>query len=126
MTVAYQKHTSVKVAVVSWTSDGDGAATQAIEVDGQLLKVVTNPGTAAPTDDYDITLVDDDGLDVAGALLANRDTSNSEVVYLYHEIVLGGTGTDAAALPIYHSGTLTVTIAAAGSAKTGVVKIYYR
>jgi hypothetical protein len=126
MSVAYQKHTSVKIAVVSWISNGSGAATQAIEVDGQLLKVVTNPGAAAPTADYDITLIDDDGLDVAEALLGDRHTSNSEVVYLYHEIALTGTASDAAALPVYHSGTLTVTIANAGDTKDGVVKIYYR
>lgn len=126
MAVTYQKHTTVKIAVVDWTSDGDGDATQAVELDGQIIKVVTNPGAAAPTADYDITLVDDDGIDIAEGLLADRHTSNSEEVYLYKELVLVGTGTDAAALPIHHSGTVTVTIANAGASKAGVVKIYYR
>jgi hypothetical protein len=126
MSVSYQKHTSVKVAVVTWESDGDGDATETVALDGQIIKVVTNPGVAAPTADYDITLVDDDGLDVAQGLLADRHTSNSEEVYLFHEATLGGTGSDAAALPVYHSGAVTFTVANAGATKEGVAKIYYR
>lgn len=123
--VTYQKHTSVKIAVVTLTSNGSGAATQAIEIDGQIVKVVTNP-TDGPTANYDLTLVDDDSIDVAEGLLANRHTTNSEEVYPFKEVTLNGTGTDAAALPIYHSGTLTVTGANMGATKTTVVKIYYR
>lgn len=47
-----------------------------------LYSVETNPGTTAPTDDYDIAITDADGFDVAGGLLANRDTANTEKVYL--------------------------------------------
>jgi hypothetical protein len=127
MAVEYQKYTSVKIAVVTLTSDSGGDVAQGIEVDGQLIKVVTNPdGDDAPDADWDLTLVDDDGLDVAQGLLADRHTSNSEEVYLFEEVTLGGTGTDAAALPIYHSGTLTVTGDNMGATKTAVVKVFYR
>jgi hypothetical protein len=47
-----------------------------------LYSVETNPGTTGPTDNYDITIVDADEVDVAGSLLLNRDTSTSEIVYL--------------------------------------------
>ena len=46
-----------------------------------LYNVTTNPGTSAPTDNYDITLVVD-GEDIAGGLLANRSTSATQSVAL--------------------------------------------
>lgn len=47
-------------------------------IDGYVYMVVTNPGTTAPTDDYDITITDADGIDIMGGTLLNRDTANSE------------------------------------------------
>lgn len=124
--VTYRRHGSSRIAVVDWTSASDGSATGEVELDGQLVKFVTNPGATAPTDDYDITLVDEDGIDVAQGLLANRDTSNSEEVYGYEEITLGGTGTDRGILPIFHAGPVTFTLANAGDSKVGQLKIYMR
>jgi hypothetical protein len=46
-----------------------------------LYNVTTNPGTSAPTDNYDITLVSD-GEDIAGGSLANRSTSVTQTVQL--------------------------------------------
>lgn len=126
VTVSYREHTSVRVAEVTWESDASGDATGTVALDGQIIKVTTNPDTDAPSANYDITLVDEDGVDVAAGLLANRHTSNSEEAYLYKEITLGGTGTDRGILPIYHSGLVTFTVAAAGNAKNGVARIYYR
>jgi hypothetical protein len=46
---------------------------------GYILKMVTDPGATAPTDDYDITLIDaTTGADLMGGEGANRDTANSE------------------------------------------------
>jgi hypothetical protein len=46
---------------------------------GYIIKVVTDPGATAPTDNYDITLVDaTTGADLLGGEGANRDTANSE------------------------------------------------
>ena len=45
---------------------------------GCITFVETNPGSPAPTDDYDITLVDQYGLDVMGGELADRDTADTE------------------------------------------------
>lgn len=126
VTATYRKSTSVRVVDVEWTSDASGDATGKVALDGQLIKVVTNPSATAPTDNYDITLVDEDSIDVAGGLLANRDTTNSEEVYLFKQVTLTGTGSDAAAVPIYHGGLVTFTVAAAGNAKSGVARIYLR
>jgi hypothetical protein len=50
---------------------------------GFLIKVVTNPGSVAPTDNYDIKLFDPDdaAFDAAAGLLLDRDTANTEQVY---------------------------------------------
>lgn len=124
--VTYRRHGSTRIAVVDWTSASDGSATGEVELDGQLIKFVTNPGATAPSDNYDITLVDEDGIDVAEGLLANRDTSNSEEVYAFKQVTLTGTGSDAAALPIYHGGPVTFTLASAGDSKVGQLKVYMR
>lgn len=71
---------------------------------GKLLNLRTNPGATAPTANYDITLVDGDGLDRLQGVGANRHTTNSEEV----NIVYSGTAIN----PVAASGeTLTLTIA---------------
>lgn len=40
--------------------------------------VETNPGSTAPTDDYDLAIYNEMGIDVMGGALNNRDTANSE------------------------------------------------
>ena len=102
----------------TWTSDASGAASGTINLQGFLLKVITDPGSPAPTDNYDITLVAD-GIDMADGLLLNRDTANVEMVYPV------GT-TTAACTPIFLSGDHTFTIAAAGSVTAGVCYMYLR
>lgn len=59
------------------------------DISGRLLTIITNPGATAPTDNYDITLVDDEGIDRLQGVGANRDTANSEeaaIVYSGTEI----------------------------------------
>ena len=63
--------------------DTDGSILSKATLDpvhGFITRVVTNPGTPAPTDDYDITLTDTDGVDVLGGAGADRDTANSEQI----------------------------------------------
>lgn len=72
------------VEVHQWdfvADDGNGSVPDAVStnaVQGFVMLGVTNPGTTAPQDNYDITLADDDSCDVFGAELTNRDTAVSE------------------------------------------------
>jgi len=99
---------------IDWLSHTDGSGTIDLAMYGWLVKVVTDPGATAPTDNYDITLVQD-GIDAAASLLIDRDTANTEQVY---PLVSG------AATPIFLAGTHTFTIANAGSGKNGTAYFY--
>lgn len=90
-----------------------------LELNGYIMKIVTNPGSTAPTDDYDIVITDEHGVDVVGGLLLNRDTANSEQVYP----VIGSTP----AIPVWVCGThtMTVTNQSVNSATT-VVDLYLK
>lgn len=120
---------AVKKVVVDWASDDTtGAVTGTTrKIVGTLVKAVTDPGTAAPTDNYDITITDEEGADVLApcqSTLANRDTANTEQVYF---LVL-----DAAGTPLAQSvhpvvcDALTVAVTNAGNSKTGQLIIYYK
>lgn len=101
---------------IDWTSDASGNADATVNLHGFLIKVVTDPGSAAPTDNYDVTLVSD-GVDQLASLLVDRDTANSELVYPV---------ASNASTPIFLAGDHTFTIANAGNAKTGTVYLYLR
>lgn len=102
--------------VVDWTSDASGNADVSIEnLYGWCVKVVTDPGSTAPTDNYDITLVDENSVDALEGKLVDRDTANSETVY---PLVTG------AATPVLLCGTHTFTVANAGNAKVGKAIFY--
>jgi len=104
----------VDIVQIDWTSDASGNADVAVTLNGYLIKAITDPGSTAPTDDYDITLVQN-GVDAAATLLTNRDTANSEQVY---PLVSG------AATPIFLVGSHTFTVANAGNAKVGTAYFY--
>lgn len=110
----------IEIIRVAWTgdaSDGTVPDTSLGVVAGQLERITTNPGSTAPTANYDITVEDEDGLDMLGGAGANRHTSNSEE----------------AALPLgtYFLRTVadTLTFKLAGqsvASATGVFKLYIR
>lgn len=95
---------------LTWTSDASGDATLVFQMQGAIVRMVTNPGSTAPTDNYDITLVDPDGVDLLAAEGINRDTSTSEQVF--------PTNTP------FHYGDVTFTVANAGDTKDGVCVLY--
>lgn len=73
----------VHALVLTATADASAATfptadLSAYGVHGTLLAIQTNPGAVAPTDDYDITLVDGDGIDRLDGVGLNRDTTSSE------------------------------------------------
>ena len=79
----------IKKVVFDITFDsGDGSFANTdltTKFEGYLLMLEVNPGSPAPTDNYDIDLYDAEGKKVTGTLGKNRDTSNSEVVALHRE-----------------------------------------
>lgn len=97
-----------EIVQVAWTSDGSGNADGAVVLDGWLVKSVTDPGDG-PTDNYDITLVQNTADQLASALV-DRDTTNGETVI--H------------AAPIFLTGSHTFTIANAGATKSGNAYFY--
>lgn len=117
----------VRVLTVAWTSDASGNATGTTPVlIGRLVKAITVPSvSAAPTDNYDIAMTDEQGVDVLAGVqstLANRDTANTEQVYF---LVL-----DAALTPLAQSvhplvaNALTISVTNAGNAKSGTIYLY--
>ena len=124
-TVTFVHHTvgEVKKIVATCTADaGDASypATALPAIDGFLLGLETNPdGGTAPTDLYDITLPDGDGVDRLQGVGANRATATSE----YAAVVLSGTEIHP---PASRGDTLTLTLVnnSVNSAVT-VVTLYY-
>lgn len=120
-----------KVIIDFLTDDSAGTATVTTKnISGELIKIVTDPGSAAPTDNWDVILTDDEGVDlsihmddVAIAALIARDTANTEETYLPLEDTAG---TARIGLWPVICGPLTVSLANAGNAKTAQVIIYYR
>lgn len=103
---------------IAWTSDASGNATGSIEnLYGFLVKAVTIPagGGSAPTSLYDVTLVDENGVDAAASAMIDRSATVSEQVY--------PTATNAQT-PVFLCGTHTFTVANAGNAKSGTCVLY--
>lgn len=106
---------------IDWTSDASGNVSGTnITLRGFLVKALTIPsGVAAPTDNYDITLLDPDSVAASGTFdslhsaLIDRDTANTEEVYF--------TG---ATSPPYLNGAYAFVVANAGNAKSGKLFLY--
>lgn len=110
----------INFSCVADASDGSFPATALPAFEGRLIGLHTNPGATAPTANYDITLIDGDGIDRLQGVGANRSTSASEQV----PIVYASTSVNP---PVSKDETLTLTIAnnAVNSAIV-VGNIYYQ
>ena len=85
-TITYDDSGSpVQTLLFTCVTDTTGSATitgvTSRPVRGWVFQAETNPGTEAPTDDYDIVLNDAAGADVFNGALANRDTANTELAW---------------------------------------------
>jgi len=74
----------VVVDFVADAADGTVPDTLLPSIEGRLMELTTNPGGTAPTDNYDITLIDAEGVDRLQGLGANRDTANTESLPLVY------------------------------------------
>lgn len=116
---------SIKSITWAWTSSAGGAAdsVNTITLSGEILRVVFNPGTPAPTANYDVVILDADGADVLGGLGANRHTTNTEQIAPVLETVVGA---NTYASRVVIDGPLTLQVSNAGASKQGSVTMYYR
>ena len=125
MTFTYDEIGRIRKLTATWTSD-DAAGTASgttKKITGRLIRGVTDPSaTAAPTDDYDIAITDENSFNVLTNCiddLADRDTANTEEVYF---LVSDG------AVGVQHPAVcdkLTIAVSAAGNSKEGVLVLYY-
>lgn len=112
------------------TDDSAGTASGTTsKIVGRLIKIVTDPGSAAPSANWDVVLTDEKGVDlsihmddVAIAALIARHATNTLETYLPLEDT-AGTGR-IAAFPVVCD-QLTVSVANAGNSKTGQIILYY-
>jgi hypothetical protein len=136
VTVTEETFSHVKKISFAWESeDGGGDAGKATKTTeesytGQIARVVTIPdGTDAPSDNYDVQLLDEDGVDALLGAGADRDTANTEqIVALNSEpsVLWEGSGVLGAPLGVVANDQLTLSITSAGNAKKGVVHVYIR
>jgi hypothetical protein len=70
----------IQFSVVADAADGSVPDTTLPHFQGFLVALHTNPGATAPTDNYDITVIDGDGMDRLQGVGNDRDTTNSEQV----------------------------------------------
>lgn len=118
---------SVAKKIIDWTSDSAaGTVEQPIgHISGSILGLETNPDDSdIPTDDYDITIEDEEGYDILEGLGANRDAANTEKTVILQEITISTR--QYTAHPPVQSRALTFKVAVAGNAKKGKAIVYYR
>jgi hypothetical protein len=110
----------VTITCTGDAADGSFPATALVtKIEGRLLALVTNPGTTAPTDNYDITLVNQHGADVLQGVGVDRDTLNTEQA----RIVYSGSAVHPA---VDETDTLTLTIAnSIVNSAAIVIELYY-
>jgi hypothetical protein len=114
---------AVNKYVLSWTSDSSGNATYTTPIiRGKLLGVEFVPsGSVAPTDQYDVTLNDEGGVDVLKSQGANL--SNSAASYIV-PLAYATDGTTVTAVPRMLADALSLSVSNAGNAKAGQVVLY--
>ncbi len=124
--IAITKSATRTVAKITldWLSDssGDVSGVFAEGVSGEILRVTFIPdgrGTA-PTNLYDVTLEDEDGIDVLQTLGANLSSTVTTSIVPF---IGDGTVTDK---PVAVDGKLELKVSNAGNAKGGIVQLYLR
>lgn len=106
---------------LAWTSTAGGAVSANPVSVGpgwiESVKFVPGSGGTQPTDLYDVTLVDTNGVDVLNAQGANLSNATGLYLQFNPPLFFPGSGS---------SQTLDLVIANAGNAKTGVAYVWIR
>lgn len=124
VTVTRANFAKSEVVTINWTADSaDGSVPDTtLGLYGTCVKIVTNPGSTAPTANYDMVINDPEAtVDALAGALANRHTSNTEQVY---PTIAGSPGTVSAVSP-FLTGTYTFSLSNNSvNSATGKVVIY--
>lgn len=119
-TVSLAASGGVRKTTINWVANSSGAVSEN-PVDlapGTILAVEFIPGTEAlqPADNYDVTLLDEHGIDLLFSEGANLDEAAAK-----YAIPLV---TTAQVRPWHHGGPVDLVVANAGNAKAGAVVVY--
>jgi len=105
----------VDVISLAWVSDASGdvsGTNTAKKYSGTITRMKFIPsGVSAPTANYDVTLLDDDGCDVMDAQGADRSATATECAVGFGEVM---------------GSVLQLVVANAGNAKEGTVIVHIR
>ena len=116
--ITEETYGTIKKIKFSWTSgdgaeDGTASGQTTHAYSGKILGLATDPGSPAPTALYDITVTDEDGMDVLMGGGADRSATVTEYVL---SSSLGAVAND----------KLTINVSAAGTNKKGIAYLYIR
>ena len=118
VTITEETYGTIKKIKFAWTSgdgaeDGTASGQTTHAYSGKILGLATDPGSPAPTALYDITVTDEDGMDVLMGGGADRSATVTEYVL---SSSLGAVAND----------KLTINVSAAGTNTKGVAYLYIR
>ena len=116
--ITEETYGTIKKIAFNWTSgdgaeDGTASGQTTKPYSGKILGLSTDPGSPAPTTLYDITVTDEDGMDVLMGGGADRSATVTEHVL---SASLGAVAND----------KLQINVAAAGTNKKGIAYLYIR
>lgn len=122
VTVSENLTGSVKKITWAWTSDASGNADKITDsvLDGEVLQLETVPsgGGTQPTDLYDITITDENSVDVLSGAGANRSNASNQSVWPVTAV--------GAYAPSGVRGKLTLNVSNAGNTKSGTAILFVR
>ena len=113
----------------NWTSDSSGDMKEGgttgkgiFTAHGYITNIIYSPGATDPSDNYDVTLLDSDSLDVLrGQGVDQQNAAGQTYDTKYRSNVLNVDGN----YLWFMNENLTLTVANAGDTKTGTVVIYF-
>lgn len=130
---------SFQIYEYDFISDSSGNVTYQLEpsiMSGEILYFETDPGSTAPTDNWDVTLTAASGYDMLVGLGANRDTSYTEritfnvqgnvVAYATPTIISNNSTALQTGYVAYVHGNPSINVTNAGASKTLTIRIAVR
>ena len=113
---------------VAWTSDASGAVSgNTVEIGaGTIIAVEFTPGSGGvqPTDLYDVTFTDAEGVNMFDAGDGTSIGANLSNATASHKVPFVGGGAVTYVRQWLHGGDYTPVVAAAGNAKQGQIDVY--